>query len=577
MYRFIKIIIITLFSIALTHDCIEMDPFDYGDCEMEIGWGWTGDECSLISGCSTINSDGIDNAEFFFSTYALCIDECIIHNGNHGDLNEDSLIDVLDIVILINIILDIIVPNEQQSWSADMNFDDIIDILDIIMTIDIILGGEYTGLSTWEIIQEEIFNESCISCHVEGNFYAEQSSLILTEDLAYEELINIIPTNSSAEEDGMVIISNDGGLLGLQKSYLWEKIDIWDQEHYYADHPNYGALMPMGGPYLTQGELDFIKQWIFAGSPDFGTVADVVLLNNMTEWSQPEFIPLDPPENGIQIHLDIFDIWTNNEREIFYYTPLDTIDDIYIKKIEISMRSGSHHFILYTYDQNTPPFAIPEPYVIRDLHNEDGDYNNEIFINMAFQNFVAGTQLPYSNYSMPEGIALKLPSDFGFDINSHYINPTDSIYHGEVYANLHLVDPSELEHVAHIFSLSNDDIILPPGEETTIEASFMYPVGFGMDLETDSIFVFQLFSHAHELMTRFDVEFIGGELDGELLYTALDWEHPPIFELDPPLIITIGHGLRLRTTYYNWRDEEVNFGFFSTDEMMILFGHCYGQ
>ena len=25
----------------------------------------------------------------------------------------------------------------------------------------------------------------------------------------------------------------------------------------------------------------------------------------------------------------------------------------------------------------------------------------------------------------------------------------------------------------------------------------------------------------------------------------------------------------------NWRDEDVEFGFFSTDEMMILFGHYY--
>ena len=134
----------------------------------------------------------------------------------------------------------------------------------------------------------------------------------------------------------------------------------------------------------------------------------------------------------------------------------------------------------------------------------------------------------------------------------NYLNPSDTIYSGEVYANLHLVDPEELDHIAYIFSLSNNEIVLPPGEETTLEATFMYPNGFGMDLDTDSIFVFQLFSHAHELMIRFDVEFVGGELDGELLYTALDWEHPPTFELDPPLIITIGQGFRLRTTYYNW-------------------------
>ena len=124
---------------------------------------------------------------------------------------------------------------------------------------------------------------------------------------------------------------------------------------------------------------------------------------------------------------------------------------------------------------------------------KNGDYNNDMFLNMAFQKFVVGTQLPYNNYSMPEGVALKLSSDFGLDINSHYLNPSDTIYSGEVYANLHLVDPDELDHIAHIFSLSNGEIVLPPNEETTLEATFMYPGGFGMDLETDSIFVFQLF------------------------------------------------------------------------------------
>ena len=42
--------------------------------------------------------------------------------------------------------------------------------------------------------------------------------------------------------------------------------------------------MPMGGPYLTRGQLDFIEQWIFAGAPNTGVVADVVLLNNDNVW-----------------------------------------------------------------------------------------------------------------------------------------------------------------------------------------------------------------------------------------------------------------------------------------------------
>ncbi len=571
------ITILIFFSKIFSHECNIIDPLNYGDCEMLLGWSWTQDGCNQISGCSTINNDGIDDSDLFYDSEYYCIQECTIHNSNYGDMNDDNNIDVVDIVIIVNIILDNTEINDHFQWAGDLNFDDIIDILDIIITIDLILDNEYENMNTWEIIQNEILDPNCVSCHNVGHFYAEQSGLILTSDVAYQSLINTPPVNSSAYDDGLVLVSNEGGLLGLQLSYLWEKLDIWNQEHYFAEHPNYGSIMPMGGPYLTRGQLDFIEQWIFAGAPNTGVVADVVLLNNDNVWSEPEFEPLDPPENGIQIHLEPFNIWENNEREIFYYTPLDTNEDLFIKQIEISMAPGSHHFILYTFE-NIPNAFVPNPYQIRDLHYENGDYNASQFYVMNYHQFIAGTQIPYTNYSMPEGVALRMSNQYGFDINSHYLNYSDSLHYGEVYANIHLIDPSEVEHIAHILQLSNQDFILPAGEETTIESTYMFTPGWGdIPNNTESISIFQLFSHAHELMTRFDVELVGGNNDGELIYTALDWEHPPILQLDPPLIISDGQGLKLKVTYNNWRNEDVEFGFFSTDEMMILFGHFYAN
>ena len=572
-----KLLILKLFFTLnlIAHECPSITPNDYGDCEMVLGWSWFGDNCIIISGCNTYDSYGNDNSHLFYSTEYICLQECTIHNSNYGDLNDDENIDVVDVVIIVNLILQTINLTDHYQWAGDLNFDNTIDILDVISTIDLILGGAFNGMSSWDIIQEEIFNPNCTSCHINGSFYAEQSNLILTPDIAYEELINTIPNNSSAYEDDLVLVSNEGGLLGLQRSYLWEKLDVWNQEHYFSEHPNYGSLMPMGGPFLNRGQLDFIEQWIYAGAPESGTVADIILLNDNAMWTEPEFTPLEPPENGIQIHLEPFYIWENNEREIFYYTPLDTSNDIYIKQIEISMAPGSHHFILYTFD-NIPNTYLPNAFELRDLHNQNGDYNNSQFLTMSFHQFIAGTQLPYTNYAMPDGVALRMSNDYGFDINSHYLNYSDSSYYGEVYANIHLVDANQVEHIADIFQLNNQDLYLPAAEITTIESSYMFNSNWGnMPNNTESISIFQLFSHAHELMVRFDVEYIGGELDGQLIYTALDWEHPPILELDPPLVISNEEGLKLIVTYNNFRDQDVEYGFFSTDEMMILFGHFY--
>ena len=93
--------------------------------------------------------------------------------------------------------------------------------------------------------------------------------------------------------------------------------------------------------------------------------------------------------------------------------------------------------------------------------------------------------------------------------------------------------------------------------------------------EATNLNIFQLFSHAHQLMTRFDILILHSNGEEELIYTALDYAHPPILELDPPLVLNQGQGLISRATYYNSTDNYVNFGLLSTDEMMIVFGLVY--
>ena len=61
----------------------------------------------------------------------------------------------------------------------------------------------------------------------------------------------------------------------------------------------------------------------------------------------------------------------------------------------------------------------------------------------------------------------------------------------------------------------------------------------------------------------------GGPRNGEFLYYANDWSHPPILQLDPPLDLHAGEGLRIVLTYENTTTEPIQWGLRSTDEMMI--------
>ena len=58
-------------------------------------------------------------------------------------------------------------------------------------------------VSTWTIIRDDIFANNCVSCHVEGSSFARQSDLVLTADVAYEQLLNKVPQNQAAAEDGL--------------------------------------------------------------------------------------------------------------------------------------------------------------------------------------------------------------------------------------------------------------------------------------------------------------------------------------------------------------------------------------
>ena len=57
-----------------------------------------------------------------------------------GDLNQDGLINVQDIILTINTILEAS-PSDYDLCSGDINEDGIIDILDIVLLINLILAS----------------------------------------------------------------------------------------------------------------------------------------------------------------------------------------------------------------------------------------------------------------------------------------------------------------------------------------------------------------------------------------------------------------------------------------------------
>ncbi|MCF8261565.1 MAG: T9SS type A sorting domain-containing protein [Melioribacteraceae bacterium] len=418
--------------------------------------------------------------------------------------------------------------------------------------------------STWSKIQSDIFDINCTMCHYEGSSFAVQSGLILTSDLAYQSLIDVEPKNTPAFDDGLLRVSSDGGQPGLEKSFLWEKINAEDVEHYYEDHANYGGLMPLGLPSLTKGEISFIKEWILAGAPDAGLVADISLFEDTSRYQQIEFKELVPPTTGFQLHAGPTDVWSADkwDREFLMYESFKTDNPTYVTGFEISMREGSHHYIVYNYVKGQ---TTPQEGVYRDMRNSTGLPNgiNQLALSFLFpEKFFVGTQTPYYRYSFPEGIALELPPNEGFDHNMHFANRSGSVIPGEAYLNIYTTELENVKYVAKNGNFSNYNFQLPPQKRTTIIKDFYF------DAQAHLI---QIWSHAHEKMEEFSIYRKGGPKDGELIYWTNDWEHPPYLLLDPPMTFEKGEGVTLETRYNNQSNETVGFGPLSTDEMQFMF------
>ena len=105
-------------------------------------WTLFSEEISIPSGTRSIKMilmgtryAGDDNDSYFDSLFLrVWSDESCLYDI--GDINEDGLINVLDVILVVNIIL-----NDSENEEGDINTDGLINILDIVFLINLILNN----------------------------------------------------------------------------------------------------------------------------------------------------------------------------------------------------------------------------------------------------------------------------------------------------------------------------------------------------------------------------------------------------------------------------------------------------
>ncbi len=98
---------------------------------------------------------------------------------------------------------------------------------------------------------QPILNERCINCHEPGGF-AQMVGIPwdFREDTAFDDLVNRI---SSQDADFTLVVPGDP-----DSSLMFLKVS--------CESPPVGEMMPLGGPPLTDGEVQLILAWVEQGA-----------------------------------------------------------------------------------------------------------------------------------------------------------------------------------------------------------------------------------------------------------------------------------------------------------------------
>jgi hypothetical protein len=277
----------------------------------------------------------------------------------------------------------------------------------------------------------------------------------------------------------------------------------------------------------------------------------------------PAFPALAKPASGkgYQIHIPVYAIPANFEREIYVRKLLGNTEEVYMRGFDMSARLGTHHTIAYSLSDkaNLPPV---------DVMYDQNQPNNTI----ALRSFSEGIQLfqsPSANYNfvLPQGYAIRIPANESFNMNMHNFNKTNDVRYAELYMNFNTVPKDSVKQILDVEYLSPEEISLPANKTTVLTTDFI------MDKKT---IVPLMLSHYHKRGKDFEVRYKGGPKNGQVVYSSQDYENPIVSTFgNTPIVLEKGEGFTTIVKYVNESNRTVNYGITSNDEMnfLIIFKH----
>ena len=465
--------------------------------------------------------------------------------------------------------------------------------------------GSVSYASTWDAIQKTIFvRHDCANDLCHGS--AKQGGLDLRPDAAYRSLIQV----SSTEVPSFYRVTPGDE----RRSYLWLKLLAKTDP---TKLPNElppgvqlaGSPMPNNTTTLSKGELEVLRQWIYATAPETGTVSGTqTALNACLPPAAPiTAIPLDPPppDTGHQFTMPPWKLEAHSQHEYCFATYFDFTDKVPVEfKIPAGLLANgcfdpngcftwdaqtlrqdpqSHHLILDLFtgslDQiHDPAFGtwtcaggekegqVCEPTDLTScgtgtcrsqIRESFGCIGYGPKVNNSFLNYfqIGGAQRAQSEIDFAPGVWAPTPTRGILFWNPHAFNLTDqdTMMHGWLNY-MYAADRRYIVHgifdITHIFAPSG----IPPYQKGTRCADYTLS-DFTSPHQAQ---LFTLSSHTHKHGEHFWI------IDprhsdpnqpcsdtNPCLYENFVYNDPPTKTFDPPLVFNPGDKLHYCALYNN--------------------------
>lgn len=389
----------------------------------------------------------------------------------------------------------------------------------------------------------------------------------------YNNIYKVTPQNTeAASKDNYLIYPGDP-----YRSFIYRKIDngLSGDVHLGAGE---GAVEPQNGGMMTDLEKETVRQWIVYGAQQNGTNYDYSVMEEYYTNGGIESIENAPaapdPSEGFQLHVGPFYLAPGVEDEFMslYETKLAETKEVY--KFQTVMGEFSHHFIVYNFIDYATGAPIPENQI-------PVGYGLRSNIGFDDKGFVITEQ--YSNtLELPQGTAFEWQEGLSLDLNSHYINYSQTeVMKCEVYLNVYTQESGEAVQIMYSQLVPNTNLNIPnDGEEHTYNFQFPYVAGqfFNPLFADPQIHIWGMVSHTHAYGQDFDISINGDQIyDGGCAngvpgcaVEEFDYQHLPFRFYEPFIPFGNGDNMVATAKYLNDGPNDVSWGLTSSDEMMIF-------